>query len=232
MAKISNKYLTLIICALAFVLWNTIVLLVADLPMCKASFWCAFAFIDVAFIAVACITSLTKITRDSNFSANTPIYVFSAVYFAITFVFNLIFLILPSSEKILGNLIPNLILIVAYVIAVIIGYIGKKAVGTGEQMIRTKVVALRTLEVKVSALGYKAKSDAVSKMITQLKEKIHYSDPMGIDATADAEQDIKDQIDVIDSLLSSGADEAVVISAIEDAIVKVKIRNQLLSAVR
>ena len=232
MTKIKDKYLGLIILGLVFVLWNAIVLILADYEAAKASFWSAFAFIDVAFILSGGLTVFIKINKHSNLAANTPMMIFSSIYFSVSFIFNLIFLLAPSSETITWNLIPNMIFIVFFIISAIIGNRVRSSIEKGEEKVKTKVVALRTLEVKVSSMMYKTQNDLILSALKNLKEKIHYSDPMGIEETAEAEESIKDQLEIIDNLLAIKAEESNIISAIEDAIIKVKIRNDLLGAVR
>ncbi len=234
MAKIKNRYLTLIAWALICVLWNVIVLVVADLDIVEANFWCAFAFIDVAFVVGGVLIVLTQL-KGSNpiLSIHAPAYIVTLIYFAVTFVLNFFFMLcFGKGEDATALVILNAIIIVAYAVAMIVSFMGARHITANEQQITTKVSELRTLEITVGALSYKTSDAAVKNKIEELKTKIHYSDPMGVESTASAEQDIKNQVQIISELLSGGADGDVIIAAIDDAMAKVEIRNQLLAAAR
>jgi hypothetical protein len=91
---------------------------------------------------------------------------------------------------------------------------------------------LKVLAVTAGALAYKTADQGVKNKINKLKEMIEFSDPMGVSQTVDAEEDIKMQIEIIKGLLDANAPAAEVLNAVEDAISKVKTRNELLLAVK
>ncbi|MBR2968082.1 MAG: hypothetical protein IKC35_04845 [Clostridia bacterium] len=232
MAKIKNRYLTLIAWALIWVLWNVLVLVIADLDAVSPNFWCGFAFTEVAFIVVGVLIAFTQVNQKTAIiSVYTPYYIVTGVYFALAFILNFIFLFIKS-DNVTAAIILNAIVLVFYIVAMIVCYMGFRHINENEKEITTKVSEIRTLEVTVGALAYKTTDIVVKNKINDLKNKIHFSDPMGTSATASAEQDIKCQIDVINDMLSSGVDQAAVIAAIDDAIAKVEIRNKLLMASR
>ena len=230
MAKIKNRFLGLIIWGLFFVLYNAIVLLLTDFESVKGTFWSAFAFNEVAFIAVGGMMCFTKLKKNDAFSTFIPHYVVSAVYFGITFLVNLIFLLVPSSDNITFNVILNLIFIIAYAAALIVVFKGSSHIQENEERIIKKSNEFAILEIKVGALAARTNDAAVKVKIAELKDKIHYSDAFGVEETAEAEREIKDKIDLVGSLLSAEAAPEDVVKALEQAIESVKIRNQILLA--
>lgn len=228
MKKAKNRYLFMIITGLFCVLFNAITLLVADLHAVKASFWSAFAFINVSFVVVAIVFFTSKLGKNDVITLFAPQYRFTAIYFVLTFVVNFIFLVTKSSPKVTANLIINLIIIVAYTAVMIIAHMGASHIKENEARIEAKVSALRGLEVKISTLSYGTSDMAVKKKLNELKEKVHFSDPMSNDAVAQIEQEIVEMTDIIGSLISNGAEADGIINAINDCINKVKIRNQTL----
>ena len=232
MAKIKNRYLTLIAWSLICVLWNVLVLVIADLEEASPNFWCGFAFTEVAFIVVGVLIALSSFkSKNPIVSVYAPMYIVTAIYFVLAFVLNFILLFIKS-DNVTAAIILNVIVLVFYAVAMIVCYMGFRHINENEKEISTKVSELRTLEITVSALAYKTTDVVIKNKINDLKNKIHFSDPMGLPATADAEQEIKNQIELIGGLLSSGVEQAIVISAIDDAIAKVEIRNKLLMAAR
>ena len=136
MAKIKKRHLSLIIWGLFCALWNTIVLLIADLDSVKASFWTAFGFIDLAFVAVGGIILFTKLKKNDTFAIHIPQYLFSAIYFGVTLFVNFLFMVFPSTDKVTFNVIVNLIIIVVFVAAMIIAFIGSTHIQANEEKIR------------------------------------------------------------------------------------------------
>ncbi len=231
MKQVKNRFLSLIAWGVFCALWNALVLILTDFDSIKVSYWYAFTFIDVAFVLVGALICLTKLGKNTMIGVYVPMYLASFVYFGVTLVANFFFLCF-SSEKTKANLIINMIIIALYVIVMIFCYMGLRHINNDDKVVEQKVKSLKLLLVKVSSLIYKATDADVKKKLEKLKDLIDYSDPMGVAETKDAEEEIEQQIEVIGGLLRDGVDATAVLSAVEDCINKVEIRNQLLKAVK
>ena len=233
MKKIKNRFLTLIIIGLVFVLWNVLVFTIADLKNVKGNFWCSYAFITLAFLALAGITFSFKLSNNVIFSTITPSIIFSYVYFAISFVMNTIIMIFFSEkESVKACIILNIILLILFIIVEIVGYMGFSHIKEDQQKTDAKVKNLRTLSVKVGALEYMTNDITVKREITKLKEAISYSDPMGTADTVDSENEIENKIEVIKICLAENCDTEKVLSAIKDTMSALNVRNELLRSVK
>ena len=137
-----------------------------------------------------------------------------------------------ATDDVVGNLLPNIGLLVVYVAALVICYMGFSHVAAVSEEIASKNKDLKVLAVTAGALAYKTADQEIKNKINKLKEAIEFSDPMGVSQTVEAEEDIKMQIEIIKGLLESNAPAAEILNAVEDAINKVKTRNDLLLAVK
>lgn len=232
MSKIPNRYLSLIIWGLIFAFYNVLVLVISNLEEANGIYWCAFTFAEIAFILVGVIIALTKVSNVKIFSNYLPVYLATACYFGISLLMNIIFMCANATDDVTGNLVPNIGLIVVYAAALIICHMGFSHVTAVSGEISAKRSELKVLAVTVGALQYKTADQEIKNRINKLKETIEFSDPMGVSQTVQAEEDIKTQIEIIKGLLDANAPAAETLSAIDDAINKVKTRNELLLAVK
>ena len=228
MAKMKSKYLALIAWAAICALFTLITLLVADLDEVKASFWCAFSFTEVAFVVVGAVIALTSVKSNRPIGVFRPLYVAAGLYFLASLIINIIFMAIPSTDNVTWVIILNAIAVVALAVAAIFCYTAIRHVSDTQAEVKAKVTDLRLVTASVSALLYKTNDATIKAKLNNLVDEVKYSAPMGNSATAQAEEDIKNQIQVISTLLSEGADSAAVISAIDDAVMKVQMRNNLL----
>ena len=83
---------------------------------------------------------------------------------------------------------------------------------------------------KKCTLLYKVTDTDVKKALTNLKETLDYSDPMGGAATADIEAEFEASLDVLKELIATGTEKEGVLNAIGDSLALLKARNDLLKA--
>lgn len=232
MAKIKNRFLSVIIWAIFFVIWNVLVFVIPDLSTAKANFWCPYVFTAIAFILVAVLMCYFKLSKNVIFNVLAPVYIVAGAYMAITLIMNTIFMCFPTGENLKASLIPNIVLLLLFVAAEIVVYMAYSHIKGDSEKTYAKVRSLRTLAVSVSSLEYLAKDSEVKSKVKALAEAVKYSDPMGVEETAEAEDELKAQIEVVKTLLNAEADKDAALSAIAKADALLKTRNELLRAVK
>ena len=219
-----NK-LSLIIIGVIFGLWNLIVFTCFKFKTAQTPFWISYAFVTIAFI-VACLTALL-VTMKKGDTLNTmlPFYSTTYTYLIATFILNNIFMMFSGIKSVLVPILPNAVIIVAFVIIFVMVYMGASHIKGHTNYVTSKVSNIRTMAYTVNALTYKTNDDDVKRKLIALRDKINVSDPLSGEQAMQIEQDIKAQIDLIDSLIADGLESATIISAIDDAIIKLKLRN-------
>lgn len=232
MAKIKNRFLSVIIWAIFFVLWNILVFVIPDLSTAKANFWCPYVFTAIAFILVAAIICSFKLFKSVIFSALTPFYAFAGIYMAITLIMNTVFMCFPEGENLKASLIPNIILLLLFIASEIVAYMSYFHIKGDSEKTYAKVKSLRLLSASVNSLEFFAKDAEVKSEVKKLAEAVSYSDPMGVEKTAEVEEELKEQVEVIKNILTAGADKDAALSAIAKATSLLKMRNELLRSVK
>ncbi len=236
MKKLNNRSWFLIVWALVFVLWNVLVFVIAGTAnneevnvFKRAQFWWGYAFIFIAFAMGAAQIFLTKRNKTDVIAIFAPQYMIMFGYFGITFILNTILMLCCKKiDNVIPCVIINVIIIIVYVIVMILMSRGTEHISKNEAMIKQVVVEKNLLETKVTELGYYATDSQVKAKLNELKELIHYSSPKGNQYTAEIDEEIKSLIGVAKNLMSSGAGTDVIIRAIEDICVKVRIRADIL----
>lgn len=233
MAKVKNRFLVVTVLAIFFVIWNILVFVCADLDSVGKVFWGAYAFTVFAFLLTGAAICVMKFKSNVNFSTLFPLYLVTSVYFAIAFLVNLIIMLaFGDVNKLTATVVINVIVLLIAVAAFIMFFMGSNHVAEVRKEVYTKVGNLRMLGATVGSLQYSVKDEEVRKKIRALQESIRYSSPSGNQATAQIEQDVESQVEIIKSLVASGAPSADIIDAVEQAIGLVKSRNALLMASR
>ena len=229
--KSNTKFLSLLILAIVTVVFNGLTFLFASpLDDKLASFWTAYIFINASFIVIAVLILATKLGKNGLVAEYFPQYFATLIYFGLTFIVNLIFMLIESKEKATANIVINLLIIAAYLVVIIFMSMVTGHIRQNEKEIEENVFDLRMLEIRVNALSYSAKDEDVKAKIAELKEKVHFSDPMVNKTVKGVEKEIDKLVDLIEKLLSKDADKEAVLEAVQDCINKVKIRNQMLLA--
>lgn len=228
----SNKFLLIIVVALGLVLFNILFFTCFPFKEGKAAFWSAYVFITLAFIIIGAYLGFTKLSKSVPLVATAPFYKLIFLYFGISFVFNLIFLIFPEIEPATWNVLPNIVILIVFVALFIFMFMAQRQVTGHTAEIDQKVSEIKVVINSVKGLVFRATDPTVKNKLTKLQDELTYSDPMGIPETAEAEADIKSQVAIIKDLMLDSADPAQIVAAVEEAIVQVKLRNDLLISLK
>lgn len=210
-------------------IFNVIALAVPDLSECSTLFWWGFAFINIAFVAVAVVSFALKMDNTKIFNNVFFAYALSIGYFAITLIYNVILMFVNEGNAIWA-IVPNVVIVLVYVALMIVSNRAVTHMSEDAKVVQEKVGNLRVNVVKISTLLYKVTDADVKKALTNLKETLDYSDPMGVAATADIEAEFEGSLDVLKELISSGTEKEGVLNAINDSLALLKARNDLLKA--
>ena len=232
MKKLQGRYFTLIIIGIFFVLWNVLVFTIANLKEARHYFWFGYAFIFLAFLVAAGTTWLFKGGKNVTFSVLTPVYLFTIIYFIITFILNTIFMIICTGTNAKAIVIPNVVVILLYAAIMVVAYVGMSHIKNTNAVIDEKVAALKLSAIKVGQIAAIAEDGEVISALNGLREAIEYSDPMGIPVTAALEADINFKIAEIGSAVENGDEKEIILKKINFAFNKLKERNETLRAMK
>ena len=219
-----NK-LSLIIIGVIFGLWNLIVFTCFKFKTAQTPFWISYAFVTIAFI-VTCLTALL-VTMKKGDTLNTmlPFYSTTYTYLIATFILNNIFMMFSGIKSVLVPILPNAVIIVAFVIIFVMVYMGASHIKGHGNYVASKVSNIKAMAYSVNALTYKTSDANVKIKLTALRDKIKISDPLSGEKAAEMEEEIKAQIETIGSLIDENAESATIIGAINDAVNMIKLRN-------
>ena len=210
-------------------IFNVLALAIPDLSTRETWFWWGFVFTNLAFVVVAVVSFALTLSNTRIFNNVFVVYVLSIGYVAITLLLNVIFMAVNNdNEK--WVIIANVVIILLYAVLMIISNRAVTHMSEDAKVVQEKVSNLRVNVVKISTLLYKVTDTDVKKALTNLKETLDYSDPMGVAATADIEAEFEASLDVLKELIATGTEKEGVLNAIGDSLALLKARNDLLKA--
>lgn len=238
MKNLKGRYLALILEAILFVIWNILVwVLCATIPgiaLANKFFWTAYAFNVTAFAAVAVVLFLVKGDKNASFSVLSPAYFFSLTFFVVTMIMNSVFIAFGFGwiAPIAAVLVPNLVILLVYVAAVIISMVFIARTKSLNKDIDEKYTSLKALGIKVGSIASMADDGDVKRALFAFREAIDYSDPMGKPETKDSEDDLNSKIDEIKFMVESGDDKEEILRKIKNAKIVLVSRNETLKTVK
>lgn len=232
MKKLAGRFTALIVEGVFFLIWNILVLTLADLKEAKVFFWCGYGFTFLAFLLVAGVLFFLKSGKNVFFSVLMPAYIVSGLYFAATFVMDAIFMGISTGTNAKAVVIPNVVVLLLYVAAMAVAYVAVSHIGENNRVIDEKVAKLKHTAIAVGQIAAIATDAEVKAALAALREGVEYSDPMGVDATAAMEDDLNNKIVEIKVLVEGGYDKEMIITRIEAARNKLNERNEILRSLK
>lgn len=192
MKKNSSKgYLIL---GILFVLVSAIAFAV---PLAKnAAFWISYAFTVIAFAAQIIIWKSTLGRAESLKSKflGFPVVHIGIVYAIIQTVAFAVFLLVPTLPAWSVIVVCSVIAGVS-VVCMISADAGRNEIERVEAKVQKKVFYIRELQADIELLADNETNADVKKALTQLAEKIRFSDPMSNEQLADLEDKISTKIE-------------------------------------
>ena len=159
-----------------------------------ATFWIAYVFTAAAFAAQIIIwrTALGKEALKSKF-LGFPIVHIGIVYAIIQVIAFAVFLFAPTLPTWSAIVVCSVIAGVSAV-CMISADAGRNEIERVEAKVQKKVFYIRELQAAIELLADNESDAAVKTALSQLAEKIHFSDPMGNEQLADLENKISTKV--------------------------------------
>ena len=138
----------------------------------------------------------------------TIVYYVSGIFFALYVAAAVLFILLSLiSFPFVVALVTEIILTIAYVIAVIYALGGANYIRKEQKHTKEKVMYIRLLKVDVDDCAIKATSDSLRKALGDLSESVRYSDPMSHPSLAGIEAELSSIVADISSKIDEAAEE-------------------------
>lgn len=230
--KLTARLTGLIILGALFAIWNILVWTLTDLKNAKVNFYCGYGFICLAFILVACVLFLLKPRKHATAPVLIPGYIVCIAYFAITFIMNTIFMCFPAGNNAKAIVIPNAIILLLFIAAMAVAYYLTSRIGRNTEVLAQHHRALQATAIEIGQIASITENSELKKSLIALREKVEYSDPVGISETASLDEDFKRKIAEIRMLVEEGYDAELIASKIKAATNKLRERNELLMSMK
>ena len=227
MSKFFKTKTPLILVALLLVLFNVIFWVLVKPAEANATVWVGYAFLTLAIIILGAMTFIFKLKSDTTMTTLVAVLYLAMGYFAVAFILNLI-LMLVNGEKATAGIILNVIVLILFAAIFVILYRSFSRVQDNTAAREKRMRELRMTGVKVSGLTYLTTDQEIIAAIRKFKDDIDNSSSRGNENTQAIEEQLDQQIDIIRTLLTNGADNEAVLRALRGAEGLLKQRNQLL----
>ena len=205
-----NKKLGYFILSIAFVIVSVVAFAI---PTSKTtSFWVAYIFTFIAFVAQALIWNI-------GFKDNTPL---KSKYLGIPLVrvgyiylvLQLVALAVLVAYPVLPvwvTIIINALIICISVICMISGEIGRAIINKVEEKAQSKISYIREIQADIEIAAERESDSAIKQKILKLAEKARYSDPISSDELSELEKRISDNV----KELNNADDKSAIVDEIE-----------------
>lgn len=227
MSKFFKTKTPLILVALLLILFNVIFWVSVKPAEANATVWVGYAFLTLAIIILGAMTFIFKLKSDTTMTTLVAVLYLAMGYFAVAFILNLI-LMLVNGEKATAGIILNVIVLILFIAIFVILYRSFSRVQDNTAAREKRMRELRMTGVKVSGLTYLTTDQEIIAAIRKFKDDIDNSSSRGNENTQAIEEQLDQQIDIIRTLLTNGADNEAVLRALRGAEGLLKQRNQLL----
>lgn len=253
MKKFLMSYTPLIILGVVFAIWNIIVLVsVPELKTAGLYFWSGYGFMAAAFLLIGGSMFALKVKKEIHFGVVFPAYLAVAIYFVLCLVMNSVLMGLhhygmvknptgignlyiddpTKSCNVAGAIVPNVLLLLVFVIMFLIAYRGILHIGENSKIVNQKVASLKLTVVELNQILALAEDAEVQTALGSLKSDVEYSDPMGTSDTALLEEDLKKKIAEIRMLIEEQYETELILKKIAAAHNKLRERNETLKALK
>lgn len=178
------------------ILFALISIIAFAVPTVKtATFWIAYVFTAAAFAAQIIIwrTALGKETLKSKF-LGFPVVHIGIVYTVIQVIAFAVFMFVPTLPTWSAIVVCSVIAGISAV-CMISADAGRNEIERVEAKVQKKVFYIRELQADIELLADNETNADVKKALTQLAEKIRFSDPMNNEQLADLEDKISTKIE-------------------------------------
>ena len=211
----------LLVCALL----NTILFLtIHDARLETTVFWVAWAFALPWNFVIAIALHLWACGKNKNGIVALPIVyyfiaIFGLIYLALGFVFMYINIPWPVFLVTI-----EIIVTVVYAIVLLYAIFGASYIMKNEKNTRNKVLFIKLLKTDVDACVENATNAKVRKALSDLSDKVRFSDPMSHESLGAIENQISSIVFEISSKLTDGTEEEL-LALVKKADAQLDLRN-------
>ncbi len=230
MKNFLKKHYMLVVLAVGLIIFDMLALVCPkDLSKLEFYFWGGFVFINLAFILTGVALFVGK-GKSAHANGLINLFAVSGAYLAISLIMNLIFMIAGCHKEDAnraGLIVPNIILILIFVVVFVFLYRGESHVREVGEKLTEQAVVLENFEVRVSGLVMLAQDYDVKKALETLHNEVRYSDSMSVPAAAQQENAFMEKIVELQEMLEDeNADKEEVLKLVKKASTAWKIRNE------
>lgn len=201
--KNKNVSMTAGFLAGTFVLYDIILFVIAGFGGHGASFWVSYLFVVLAFALTALFT--LKIFKDQEpfkyWFLGFPMLRWSVIYLACSFVSGAVFMLVDSVQL---SVIIQVLLIGGYSAVGFFCYQAKAHVAAVDEK-KEKVQLLRLAYADVDAISKTITDGEMKTALAKLAETIRYSDPNSDASLLEAENEIRNQVNLLNGFVRSDA---------------------------
>ena len=177
------------------ILFALISIIAFAVPTTKtATFWITYVFTAAAFAAQSLIwnKALGKETLKSKFLGFSVVHI-GIVYTIIQTVAFAVFMVVPTLHTWIAIVVCSIIAGIS-VVCMIAADVGRNEIECVEAKVQKKVFYIRELQADVELLADAEMDTDTKAALTQLAEKIRFSDPMSSEHLADLEKQISTKV--------------------------------------
>lgn len=189
-----NKMRPYLALAILFALFNVIAFV---MPTAKtATFWWAYAFSVVAFVAQVLLWKLSlerKETLKSKFLGIPVIHV-GLTYLLVQLVVFVVFMILPNLPTWLAVIVCTIVLAIS-ALCVIAGQAGANEINRVEEKIKVKRAFIQFLQTDIEMIAESELNAETKTALQKLAEKVRFSDPMSHEMLGELESRISAKVE-------------------------------------
>lgn len=179
------------------ILFTVVSVIAFAVPIEKAAaFWIAYAFTLIAFLIQFIVWkafSTNEETLTSKF-LGFPVLHISITYLLFQLLALAVFLFVPTLPAWIA-VIACVIILGLSAICMIAADAGRNEIERVEEKVQPKVFFIKSLQAELELIADTESEATVKNALTQLAEKVRFSDPMSCDELADVEKRIADKIE-------------------------------------
>lgn len=228
-----KKHSKVVIWAIVMIIFDLLALIIPSNKLGQATemYWGGFAFINLAFVLIGVVLFALQLNKTVIFNNTMIAYTFSAVYFVITFILNLIYMIIFDANNAYKEVfIPNIIIVLLYVIAMIVANRAMNHMSSVTKRTDVKSQIRSSMVAKINFIMNTSENEEVKNALNDLKREVDFSDPMGNEYTVNLEQEFEKLVSDIEQMVATEAEVEAILKTIKYAKNKWKYRNEELKA--
>lgn len=207
------------------ILFTSVSVIAFVLPTEKTvAFWLAYAFTAAAFAAQIVIwkTAIGKEeTLKSKFLGFSIVHI-GAVYLIVQLVAFAIFVLIPTAPAWIAAVVCVLILGISSA-CMISADIGRNEIKRVESKVQTKVFYIKSLQADVKLMAEREADFETKQALTELAEKIRFSDPMSHEQLTDLEAQISAKVSELKTATNKTENIKEILSLLDERNKKCKI---------